>query len=596
MHRNEPPTPSGSWPRWALPGLLLGTVVICFTGLGAAGLYDPADGLYAEVAREMVVLRDWLTPRLDFVRYFEKPPLLYWLNAAAIEAFGPTQFAAHLATALAAVAGVGFTYGIGRGLWGRRAGIAGGAVLATSLGYFIFGRVGLPDMLFVASLTAAFLGFARGLLDDAPRPGAVVGAYAAMALAVLAKGLIGVVFPALTLGGFVVLTRDWRILRRMEILRGGAVFLLIAAPWHILAGIANPGFFRFYFVNEHLLRFLGRREPIDYATLPVALYLGIAAIWFFPWVVFLPVAIRRCWPGCRPASKEERGGLFVLLWAAAVIGFFAVCQSRQEHYSLPALPALALCVGRLWAAVPAAGDRPPWSRVLMASWVALAVVAAALVPVSYLFGRLEHHAFYNLFRGDGSADPPLPPAAMASMRINLDPAFGAMIPLFRAVGATLGAGAAAAAALWLRLRPRAAVATLVGTLAVFLLVLQHGFVVFTPQRSIAPLAAVARDEIRSGDQIVVDGPYGAFAGVDFYTGRPAMVLNGRAADLLFGSRYPEAAPVFVDDRQFAAIWRGPGRVFFFTNRADRLGLLRALSPTTLVLGRTAQNWLLANRP
>ncbi|MEK7205580.1 MAG: glycosyltransferase family 39 protein, partial [candidate division NC10 bacterium] len=136
--------------RWAPLLLVAGTAMFYLARLGLAGLYDPNEGMYAEIPREMVLLGDWLTPRFNFIRYFEKPPLLYWLTALAYQLFGITEFSARLATALAATLGVGVVYGIGRDLWGRRAALVSGLILATSFGYFIFSRIILTDMLFTA--------------------------------------------------------------------------------------------------------------------------------------------------------------------------------------------------------------------------------------------------------------------------------------------------------------------------------------------------------------------------------------------------------------------------------------------------------------
>src|ERR1700722_7252234 len=310
--------------RWAPVLLVFGAALLYLLRLGSVGLFDPTEGTYAEISREMLLLGNWLTPHFNFIPYFEKPPLLFWLNALAFRAFGLSEFSARLSTALAAVAGVGFVYCIGRDLWSRRAGLAAGAVLTTSFGYFVFGRMILPDMLFVALLTAAFWGFSRLLLDEAPPRAALLVAYAAMGGTVLAKGLIGLVFPALSIGAFLLLTRDWRLLRRLKLVRGGAIFLLITAPWHALVAWKNPGFLSFYFINEHLNRFLGRRLPLDYTSLPVATYLALTAAWFCPWSVFLPAAIRRCWPRTLSGTRAERGSLLVLLWGGTVIGFFAL--------------------------------------------------------------------------------------------------------------------------------------------------------------------------------------------------------------------------------------------------------------------------------
>ena len=249
----------------------------------------------------------------------------------------------------------------------------------------------------VVLLTAAFWGFARTLLDPAAPRAAVFGGYAAMGAAVLAKGLPGVLFPTLTVGSFVVLTRDWQLLRRLELARGGALFLALTVPWHLLIANHYPGFLWFYVMNEHVGRFFGHRQLVNYATLPVPTYLVMTMVWFCPWSVFLPAALRRIWPRLRSEGRQERGALFILLWAGIVIGFFAVSASRLEYYALPALPALALCVGRLWGGEmgPAQDRTQPVG--LRATWIGLIAFAVCLVPAAYLFPRLERTRFYNLF-------------------------------------------------------------------------------------------------------------------------------------------------------------------------------------------------------
>ncbi len=267
--------------RWAPFLLLGGTAAFYLLRLGEAGLYDPNEGMYAEIPREMVLLRDWLTPHFNFIRYFEKPPLLYWLTAMCYELLGFSEFSSRLVSVLAAIGGVGVIYGIGRDLWGRRVGLVSGLILATSFGCFIFSRIIVTDMLLTALLAATFWAALRGLLDERPRPGIMLLAYVAMGLAVLTKGLIGLVFPLLTVAGFPLVTRDWQLLRRLELLRGSAVVLAITAPWHILVGLKNSGFFWFYFVHEHFLRFVGQRE-LDYAPMPLYAFLIMVVVWTFP--------------------------------------------------------------------------------------------------------------------------------------------------------------------------------------------------------------------------------------------------------------------------------------------------------------------------
>lgn len=580
--------------RWAPAGLLLGAAALYLLHLGRVGLFDPCEGMYAEIPREMIVLKDWITPHFDFVRYFEKPPLIYWLNAIAFKLFGFSEFSARLPTAAAAIAGIGLVYAIGRDLWGRRAGIAAGAILGTSFGWFIFGRLNLPDMLFTTLLIAAFWGFSRGLLGPTPRPAAVLGGYAAMAVAVLAKGLIGIVFPTLAIGAFLLLNRDWRLALRLKPFSGGALFLAIAVPWHVLMALKNPDFLWFYFVNEHLSRFVGSRHA-DYASVPLATYLGLTAVWFCPWIIFLPAAIRRCCSRPAGGGRMDRGCLFVLCWAGAVIGFFALSPARLEYYALPAIPALALCVGRLWDNEMTT----PWQQIrtgrLLPAWIGLIVFSLCLIPAANLFPRLEHMKFYNMFQSQGSPAGSVSAPIIAAAKIYIVPAFADLVPLFKIVVALIVAGTGLSAWAWFCHRPGLALACLVGALGIGFATVEKGFVLFSPYRSVAQLGQLLHRELQPGDQILVDSNYEYHAAIDFYTGQRARVYRGAQGDLLYGSHYPEAARVFVSQEEFEQLWRGPGRVFLLSDAPDCLSQLQVLAPGTIVLGRTGGNWLFTNR-
>jgi 4-amino-4-deoxy-L-arabinose transferase-like glycosyltransferase len=581
--------------RWSPLLLLAGTATLYLARLGAAGLYDPNEGMYAEIPREMVLLRDWLTPHFNFIRYFEKPPLLYWLTAFCYQLFGMSEFSARLITALAAVAGVGVVYGIGRDLWGRRAGLVSGLILATTFGYFIFSRIVITDMLFTVLLAAAFWGALRGLLDERPNPAAMLLAYAAMGLTILTKGLIGLVFPVLTVGGFLLLIRDWKLLRRLELVRGGAVLLAVTAPWHILVGLKNPGFFWFYFVNEHLLRFVGRRHLLDYAPMPLYAYLIMVVVWTFPWSVFLPVALRRTWPRAKAVGRDERGTLFILLWAASVIGFFALTPSRLEYYSLPAFPALALVLGRLWDTEMAARtDRDP-ARGVSYSCFGLLAISVGLLPASWLFPRLENISLYNMFTAMDAYSRDIQYGILSNAEVYTVPSYDEMVPLLRWLALILMVGIAATTLAWMRRRPGLTFACLVATMLPTFSLVQTGIVAFEPHRSIIHLAEVIRREIQPGDQLVIDGPYENFASANFYTGQRARVLNGHFGDLEFGSRYSEAKGTFLDEQEFAGLWRGTGQVLLLSDSPSRMAKLQALGPEPVVLGRSGKNWLFSNR-
>jgi hypothetical protein len=571
-----------------------GAAGLLLSRLGAAGLYDLDEGVYAEISREMLVLRDWLTPHLDFIAYLEKPPLLFWLNGLAFELFGQSEFSARLPTALAAVAGVGLVIAIGRNLWSPRAGVAAGAVLATSFGYFVFGRMVLPDMLFTVLLTGAFWGFSRALTDEAAPRRVVLAGYAAMAGAVLAKGVIGLVFPVLAVGLFLLITRDWRLLRRLELPRGGALFLLLAAPWHILMAREHPGFLRFYFLNEHLARFLGHRQLQNFASLPVATYLAITVVWFCPWSLFLPAALGRCWPR-NLADRAERGSLLVLIWAGSVVGFFVVSAVRLEYYALPALPALALCVGRFWDRELAAPRDRTRSGGLTATWAGLIGFAVCLVPAACLFPRLEHLRFYNIFPDVAAPVQSAGEAIPASAKIYEVPDFARLVPLFETVVGLIVAGTAASAWAWFRRRPGIALAGLALAMGVGLVTIEDGFRLFEPYRSVARLAGVLRAELRPGDEILVEGKYEQHAGLGFYTGQRVRVYRGAAGVLVYDAQAKDPSGTFVSEEEFIRLWRGPGRVYLLSAAPDGWSRTRALSAQSVLLGRTGNTWLLANR-
>ncbi|MBI3084580.1 MAG: glycosyltransferase family 39 protein, partial [candidate division NC10 bacterium] len=414
-----------------------------------------------------------------------------------------------------------------------------GVILATSFGYFIFSRIVLTDMLFTTLLAVTCWGVLRGLLDPAPRRGPMLGAYAAMALAILTKGLIGLAFPVLTIGAFLLIIRDSRLLRRLELLRGSAVFLAVAAPWHILVGLKNPDFFWFYFVNEHVLRFVAKRHLLDYAPMPLYAYLIMVVVWTFPWSAFLPVALRRYWPRSKPTSREDRGFLFILLWAASVVGFFALTPSRLEYYSMPAFPALALCVGRLWGAEMAPRSGRALASGLSYSCFGLLTVAVGLLPASWLFPRLENVSLYNMFTAMDAYSRDIQYGILSNAEVYTVPSYEELVPLLQWATLILLVGVASATLAWLRRRPGVTVACLAATMLPTLTFVQTGIVMFEPHRSIVRLADVIVREFRPGDEIIIEGPYENFASANFYTGQRARVLHGLFGDLEFGSRYPE---------------------------------------------------------
>src|ERR1019366_7132747 len=340
--------------------------VIYMAGLSRPALLDDADTVHAEAAREMVLRHDWVTLYANGVRYLEKAPLMYWGVATSYTLFGVNEWSTRFPLMLGVLAMILSTYGLGRWALGSEGGFDSGLVLATALGPFLFTRFLIPDVTVGLWLTLTFWLFLVSLEQPRPSRWACWGLAAVCALNVLTKGLIGLVFPAGAIGLYLLLTGNLRHMLKLRLLSSAAVFFAIAAPWHILAALRNPaqgqvrGFLWFYFINEHVMRFLGKRVPPGYDTVPLLIFWGLLLAWLLPWSVFLPQALRYVplrWrklqskSGTKSATKAaanldrpQRASLLFFLWALVILGFFSF-STRQEYYTIPALPGVALLVG-----------------------------------------------------------------------------------------------------------------------------------------------------------------------------------------------------------------------------------------------------------
>jgi 4-amino-4-deoxy-L-arabinose transferase-like glycosyltransferase len=279
--------PSRALADWRISALVLIALwlTIYVVGLGHPALLDDADTVHAEAAREMLQRHDWVTLYVNGIRYLEKAPLMYWSVAASYTVFGISEWSTRLPLMLGVLATILATYGLGRWAFGNDGGIKSALVLATALGPFLFTRFLIPDVLVGLWLTLTYWLFLESLEQPKPSRAICWGLAAVCALNVLTKGLIGLVFPAGAIGLYLLLTGNLRHLLKLRLLSSSLFFLAIAAPWHILAEMRNPaqghvrGFLWFYFVNEHFLRFLNKRVPRDYDTVPLLLFWALLVLW-----------------------------------------------------------------------------------------------------------------------------------------------------------------------------------------------------------------------------------------------------------------------------------------------------------------------------
>ena len=344
-----------------------------FSALDYRKLIKPDEGRYAEIAREMAQSGDWVTPRLNGIKYFEKPPLQYWATAAAFRVFGENEWTARLWSGLTGFAGVVLAAVTASRLFGPPAAMLTAIVLAGSLWWVLMGHLNTLDMGFAFFLQASLAGFLWGQTSQQgsiSERNAMLAAWAAAALAVLSKGLAGLILPGMVLVAYCLVQREWIIFRRLHLLGGLAIFLGLTAPWFIAVQMANPEFARFFFIHEHLDRFTstthGRTQPVWY-------FVPIVVLAMMPWTGIALHACARAWRAqSEPGFNARR---FLLLWVALIFIFFSASGSKLPSYILPLLPALALLCGDwLTRATPRALS---WHTVSIA---VLALVAILVIP------------------------------------------------------------------------------------------------------------------------------------------------------------------------------------------------------------------------
>src|ERR1019366_7705384 len=350
--------------RYQIVVALVAALIFVGCIVSPPSLMDDVDSVQAQIARNMLQSGDWVTAHLDGVAYLEKSPLKYWMIAVSFLIFGVHDWAARIPIALSTVLLCWVTarfaaWGAPPGLR-RRRGLCSGIVLATSVGLFLFTRILIPDVILTLAITLALWSLMRAIEEDEPHPARwAMLMWGSMGTGLLLKGLIAACFPVAAGLVYLGLNRQLFVRRTWERPRpfsGILLFLAIAAPWHVLATLRNPpyldftmhsergsyhGFFWFYFINEHLLRFLNMRYPRDYNTVPRAYFWLFHLLWFFPWSLYFPAAARLQYRGSDRASQVR---LLCLCWAGFILTFFTF-STTQEYYSMPCYPALGLLLG-----------------------------------------------------------------------------------------------------------------------------------------------------------------------------------------------------------------------------------------------------------
>lgn len=591
---------------------------VFFGSLFSPPLLDDADTTHAEAAREMFVSGDFVTLHVNGVRYLEKSPLPYWLVALSYSVFGVNEYATRLPMAISV-----FLLGLlalawGRRAFGERAGIYAALFVYTSAGVYLFTRILIPDVL-LSLLIAASLYFFLTALEPGGKTWRWYAGYACVALGVLTKGLIALAFPGGTAVLYLAVTGDWRRWREFRLLPGTVLFLAIAAPWHILAGLRNPGgeghhgFFWFYFVNEHYLRFLGRRYPHDYNKLPAALYWSLHLVWLFPWSLYLPAMIRTS----LRLRREELASQTVLPWrmvrgrrdfaarsrllcwilAGLVLVFFAI-STNQEYYTLPAyLPLLLLLADGIARCERDDTDREVHRGWLRTSAGVLAVIGVGASAVLFFVLWQSRRLPFEPDIGTVLAKHDIEHDTLSTSHI-LDLSYDSFAALrLPAVLAAVALLIAPLLSFVMRMRRKHYLATwaLGIGMAVFLVAANIALGRFGPYLSSKALAEQIAARARPEDRVMIYGDEAFGSSLVFYLRRPIELVEGRTTSMWFGSTFPDVPQIFLSDADLQREWGGEKRLFLFVppHLRDRVD---SLLPRRFVVAEVSGKVVFSNRP
>ncbi len=635
---------------------------IYFASLWTPPLLDDVDAAHAETAQHMADTGNWITPKIDGIRYLEKPPMPDWLVAGLYRLTGVEDaFTTHLPNALAILGLTWLCWAWGRRAWGDRGALYAGLAVLTSVGPFLFTRFIIPESLLAFFLLAAFYSLITGF--ELGRPLRFYWMWACVALALLTKGLIAPVFFCGAAIPYLLLTGLWRRWKQLKPVSGFLLFLAIGAPWHILCGLANPGqghpvgnhptlgnvhgFFYFYFVNEHFLRFFGLRYPHDYNKMPALWYWLAHLAWLFPWSLFLPATFALVWKMRHKWIKHLRldagqtvdfyldhalrddvatyvqslkfrvRTIWLLsLYSAFSLLFFSI-STNQEYYTFPVWPALFILIAGAVASIEerqiekrqgAGGPQlsTAWLTGAQAVFAVVGVLSAAALgwglwtsrhlPYVHDIGTLLAHravgsytlSMSHLFDLTGPSFAALRlPAALAAVALLIGPAVG----------------------WWLRLRGRHLASTLsiAVTMMVFFIAAHIAFARFEPMLSSKQVADTIVHDGTPSDTLIIYGDQSSGSSVIFYTHnffhrRPALIViprcsqDGQGSTLLWGSCYPDAPDIFLTPRELSNIWGAGERKWLFAEEPETLKAEKLLGKRLYPVRTVADKELWTDRP
>lgn len=561
-------TPNRNWlTDIAFLALLL--LFFYFAWLGSYPFFTPDEGRYSEVAREMIASHDYITPRVNGVAFLDKPVLYYWLQAIAIFLFGVNEWAIRLFPALLGIVGCIATYIGGRALFDRRTGWLSALILATTPLYFGGAHYADLNLEVAVFITCTLIAFIIGVTrKDKYRHYFLYAAYIFAALAFLTKGMIGIAFPSMIAGAWILILWRWNVLKQIHLPTGLILFTLLVLPWYVLVQKANPEFLHYFFVTQQVTRFLSAEEFNN--KTPFWFYAPIILVGFFPWTIFLFQSltqhVKNIWQKRQAYSSE----LFLLLWFAIVFVFFSIPNSKTVGYIFPVFPALALLVGSYLSSV--------WKTMTVKN---IRLTTLAFISLNILLAGL----LIALTRNDW-----LP------ISIKFSPYLRLTAAIFLA---------AAICSIWVLIRKKLGPLFLLclATSVLCLLTLMSGASKINHD-SAKPLVMLLKKVVKPEDEVV--SYFRFFQDVPLYLGqRITIVADWSAAtvaskdnwqrELWYGMAFQQTDSWLINEDVFWQRWNSPKRMFVFvsTNYFDQF---KAHASSYFLLGKYNRLILLSNQP
>lgn len=579
--------------------LAVGIALLYSILLGHRPLSVPDEARYAEIPREMVVSGNYITPHLNYVKYFEKPALFYWLQAGAIKIWGDSELVVRIPNALMALLGCLLTYGIGRLLFSRQVGFIASLILASSSLYFVMGHLVTIDMTLTTMLTASLFFFLLGThaslgetSNSSPNAAqrnplnprlAYYGFYIFSALAVLTKGLIGIIFPALIIGTWILMFNQWRLLKNIYLPTGILIFLMVTVPWHVLVQIHNPEFLQFYLLDQQFLRYFTNAAN---RSQPPGFFIPVLALGFLPWTIFIVQAFIHSWPrrlvsdtvsdtkGIELVSdtnaihswprrwqdyQQNKLTVFLLLWPLLIFTFFSFSRSQLIPYILPVFPPLAVIVSKYLT------DQWNLNKAFRGTQWGYSFIPV-LIFVTGIGAYIVNHYHHLLVLGEIKHE------LLA-------------ITLIWIISSAL-----ATYCIWQHRAKAAFTAMLIGSFLVYFFVL-----IAMPKadtRSIKPLAMTIKAHLQPGDEVVTYENY--YQDLPFYLQRRITIVDWQN-ELEFGMQHQDTTSWMIPQTTFWQLWQSSKTVYMLTDDDTYATLKKSGQYKLYLLAQTPGDVLLVNR-